>query len=625
MRLGTLLVMALLGSASASRAADLILNEYNAVGKGRLLGSDGADTFWQQIEGNGGDWVELVVIKDHLDIRGWRLEVSDGEGRADTLTFSQHDVWSDLRSGTILTVSEELANNVSAYLPAVGSWWINVSANSDTDGTYITPTTFATNNHDWQLNILDGDGEVVFGPAGEAVHPFNQIGPEEVFRLEEDPTDAITPMSNYDDGTTSTFGAPNEWDDGAGVQDFSALRSVVPYTPLTSVRINEVLTHTDMPDEDWIELFNTTNNAIDVSGWFLSDDRLNLRSFRIPDGTVIGPKQYRVFDESELNFALSASEGDEVFLSVADQEGDLTGARDFIRFGPAINGQSLGRFPNGSGNVYRLSERTRGGENADPVVGPAVISEIMYDYQADDEEQLLEFIELTNTLGEPFDLFVDFANRGGPLPWRLDDAVRFDFPLDAQVPACGALLVVPFDPVAEPDRRQAFVATYGLDDDAPMIGPYSGKLNNLGERVVLLLPDTPQGPGPDEGMVPYVLVDEVSYLNRSPWPVEAAGMGRSLERRDVNDVGDLVSNWSASTVSGGSPGARNTTAANDICVISDNAPDSDDEDDIQSINGGSRRGFCGAGLISGVGIALALALALVIIALRQGRGGSDSP
>ena len=36
--------------------------------------------------------------------------------------------------------------------------------------------------------------------------------------------------------------------------------------------INEILTHTDLPEVDWIELFNPTPFDVDLDGWFLSDD-----------------------------------------------------------------------------------------------------------------------------------------------------------------------------------------------------------------------------------------------------------------------------------------------------------------------------------------------------------------
>ena len=203
----------------------LILNEYNAVGPDKLLKNGASDTYWGRVVGNGGDWFELVVTADHLDVRGFRFVLSDN-GKPERLTLSQDPIWSDLRSGTVITVSEELADDVS-YDPAFGDWWINVQAATGASGRYITAENFPASNDDWQIAIRDASDEVVFGPAGEGVNPVTGVGSDEVAKLEEDPGTYITPLSSYKDGSSSTFGSPNLFNAGSSVQDFSALRSVV--------------------------------------------------------------------------------------------------------------------------------------------------------------------------------------------------------------------------------------------------------------------------------------------------------------------------------------------------------------------------------------------------------------
>ena len=60
----------------------LILNEYNCVSGSNLLDNDNSDTFFGRVEGNGDNWIELVVTGDHADIRGWQLRwlENDGDG-----------------------------------------------------------------------------------------------------------------------------------------------------------------------------------------------------------------------------------------------------------------------------------------------------------------------------------------------------------------------------------------------------------------------------------------------------------------------------------------------------------------------------------------------------------------
>ena len=183
------------------------------------LGGGGSDTFWGRIAGNGGDWFELVVTKDHQDLRGWELDIVTAGGSPQTLTLSSDPIWSDLRAGTIITVSEELPDDVS-YDPVGGDWWINVQAADGASGTYITASDFEVSNSNCQITIRDASAALVFGPAGEGVYPLSGVGTSEVFKLEEDPSPQITPFSSYNDGNSSTFGSPNLWSGGAVEQDF---------------------------------------------------------------------------------------------------------------------------------------------------------------------------------------------------------------------------------------------------------------------------------------------------------------------------------------------------------------------------------------------------------------------
>jgi hypothetical protein len=115
-----------------------------------------------------------------------------------------------------------------SYAPLAGDWWINVQAANGASGLFITASNFSVSNDDTQITVRDALNAVLFGPAGEGVQPIGAINNREIWKLEANPSAAITPTSGYNDGTSSTFGAPNRWNGGANVQDFSALRAVVP-------------------------------------------------------------------------------------------------------------------------------------------------------------------------------------------------------------------------------------------------------------------------------------------------------------------------------------------------------------------------------------------------------------
>ena len=64
--------------------------------------------------------------------------------------------------------------------------------------------------------------------------------------------------------------------------------------------INEVLTNTDLPAVDHIELHNPTARSIEVVDWYLSDASSNYRKFRIPSG-IIPSGGYMTWDENDFH------------------------------------------------------------------------------------------------------------------------------------------------------------------------------------------------------------------------------------------------------------------------------------------------------------------------------------
>ena len=101
------------------------------------------------------------------------------------------------------------------------------------------------------------------------------------------------------------------------------------------VVINEILSHTDLPQTDVIELYNTSSEPADIGGWYLTDDSLTPKKYLIPSNTVIPAKGYWAVNEDNnadpgapINyfgtaFSLS-SRGDEVFIFSADENGVST-------------------------------------------------------------------------------------------------------------------------------------------------------------------------------------------------------------------------------------------------------------------------------------------------------------
>lgn len=361
------------------------------------------------------------------------------------------------------------------------------------------------------------------------------------------------------------------------------------HLPINSVVINEVLSHSDPPLEDAIELHNLSAATVDLSGWFLSDQLDQLKKFRIPAGTQLAPGGFKVFYEIQFNgdvnsgFSLSSALGDDVYLSAADSNGTLTGYRTHVDFGPAANGVSFGRIVTSAGvDFTTLSRRTfgldspgsvsefrsgAGAANATPLIGPIVISEIMYHPpdNGTNDNQLHEFIELQNITSSAVPLFDPIHSESR---WRLRDAVDFDFPPNVTMAPFSFLVIVSFDPARDAAAREAFQARYG--PQSQWLGPFLGKLDNSSESVRLFRPDPPQtAPSPNSGLVPYILIDRVKYSDIAPWPAEADGTGPSLQRLNPNAYGNEPANWFAS---GFTPG-RSHLPVNNSDSDGDGMPD----------------------------------------------------
>ena len=135
--------------------------------------------------------------------------------------------------------------------------------------------------------------------------------------------------------------------------EFHTLAVTFPAPAVGSLLINEVLASNDSllfdlngEDEDWIELVNTTNTPIDLAGFYLSDDPLNLMAWAFPAGTSIPANGYLLVwadnDVSQVglhaNFKLSAG-GEYVYLSHGFN------VHDQVAFGPQIANISYARCP----------------------------------------------------------------------------------------------------------------------------------------------------------------------------------------------------------------------------------------------------------------------------------------
>ena len=177
--------------------------------------------------------------------------------------------------------------------------------------------------------------------------------------------------------------------------------------------------------DDWVELHNTTDEPIDLTGWFLSDNHGNRTKFVFPQVSIDGGGYLIIWCDGQpaqgdlhTAFKLSSS-GEELGLYNPDST-----SVDYVRFGNTPSNVSIGRYPNGSGPMNILVP-TFDGPNTNAAQPGLVINE----YQAINETtaqdqwgEYADWVELYNNSPEPINL------NGYFLSDKIGDPTQFQFP-----------------------------------------------------------------------------------------------------------------------------------------------------------------------------------------------------
>jgi len=167
----------------------------------------------------------------------------------------------------------------------------------------------------------------------------------------------------------------------------ASIALMATFTPLTDdekteqgiapVRINEVSAANEIyvndywKRNDWVELYNTTDKAIDVAGMYLTDNLKKPTKYKIAAGTnnkatIIQPHGYLIIwcdkleplTELHAEFKLAA-EGGDVMITAADESWS-----DRLTYIEHKGDQTVGRYPDGTDNVYVMNLPTIDKANA---------------------------------------------------------------------------------------------------------------------------------------------------------------------------------------------------------------------------------------------------------------------
>ena len=328
----------------------------------------------------------------------------------------------------------------------------------------------------------------------------------------------VLARASYGEGDVKAWDASDTIDGSPGrAEPFSS-------DPLSPVVINEFLAHTDDPQEDFVELYNHSNQILDLSGAYLTDEG-STNKFRIPNGTSIPARGFVSFTVSTntTGFALSSG-GERIFLVNSNRNRVI----DALDFGPQENGVSTGRYPDGGPSWYRMAGLTAGAPNSGQRNDSIVINEIMFSPITGDSDD--EYVELYNRGASS-------VNVGN---WRFVAGINFTIPHNTVIASNSYLVIA--------KKASRLLANYSNLNTTNTLGDYSGTLANGGERIALAFPDYNVSTNNNVLVTnaSYIVVNEVSYRDGGRWGNWAAGGGSSLELKDPRSDNRQPANWADS-------------------------------------------------------------------------------
>ena len=439
------------GGSSSSGSGDIIINEILVSNKETVK-----DPF-----GSYGDYIELYNKADHdIDLTGY------------TLTDDEKSSWS-FPDGTVI--------KANGYLVV---WCVNGKKDGEGNGALAANFQLSTkvktdkNNHHDVLRLSHRTGVVL--DTIDLAETFSNLytgstGNSKSFVRSGNGWDTMDPtpgFPNTEEGRRayleSTGSRGGDIENGTSV-DPSTVQKINCQVRVTEFMPSNGSTHKAPNGEycDWIELYNSGDDAFDLSGYHLSDEIEKYYKFTFPEGTYIGGKQYLLLYHTEqsvedyqreyqtaaefsrFEFGLSASGGE--VLTFSDRDGNFIDVEPFDQvqkdssfariytnnaFDPqarfALESRPTPGFDN-TVNGRTLFERKENGEMGvhDIMINEVLVDgyHITYEYSSSTKSDrpmdadLGSWIELYNRSDEPVNLsgFSISDNEKKPRKWVFPD------------------------------------------------------------------------------------------------------------------------------------------------------------------------------------------------------------
>ncbi len=233
---------------------------------------------------------------------------------------------------------------------------------------------------------------------------------------------------------------------------------------------NIVYTDQDGEFDDWVEIHNTSDENINLQGYFLSDGHSNRTKFQFPDTVIDGGGYIVVWCDGDIeqaglhtSFSLNGTLGERLVLSNPD-----TVVIDHFDFGSVDNIKSFSRYPNGHG-PFRFAIPSPDAPNNETDYRGLVINEFLAinDNSGTTDEYGIAFdwIELYNNRDIPLNLAGYFLSDKSNTP------EKYQFP-DPTILASGGYITV-FAAGAEFTGLSDFHAGFSLSGDGEYVHLYN--------------------------------------------------------------------------------------------------------------------------------------------------------
>jgi len=318
--------------------ASVIINEIAWMGSPPEEGETGS-------QAANDEWIELYNSGEtNVNITGWRLESADGA------PVIQLEGQISAGGYFLLSRANNSVNGVSADLvyPYKGNALSNNGEDLrlvDTQGNIVdrvdassgwpagdneTKQTMERTNSGWQTSQNPGGTPKMQNSSGASLPTSNEQPRTENGELSannsQQKTNNLQPVTDEQQPTTNNSKLATD------------NKTSVVYPK--GIIINELLPSPEGQDEEeeWIEIFNQNETQVDISSWTLSDIVGTTHKYTLPEGSIIGPKEFLVIPRPKSGIILNNS-GDGIKL-----RNPADGLEDEVSYEKAPTGMSFGRY-----------------------------------------------------------------------------------------------------------------------------------------------------------------------------------------------------------------------------------------------------------------------------------------